>query len=120
MQTFQRKCAQIDARYPGMSEKDIVRKLLGRAPTEIAADSDDDGGDGATSSSSIGVTGTQGGRLLVCFLVRAVRSDSVPKFLNDGVAAFLRLQVPKVALFPGAKLCIEEGIKFLPKLEAAL
>ena len=71
------------------------------------------------SSSSVGVTGEQGGRLLACFLVRAKKQGGV-SFLADGVEAFLIKQVPKVALYPAAKVCVEKAIKFLPKLEACL
>ena len=113
--TYERKCKQIDQRYPEMSEKDIVKKLLGRTGKEMATDSDDE----SVSVKSVGVTGEQGGRLLVCFLVRAERQGGV-SFLDQGVANFLEKQVPKVALYPSAKLCVEKAIKFLPKLEAGL
>lgn len=125
MQTFERKCRQIDARYPGKSAKEIVKALLGRSAQQLTVDSEDeeDEGEGSASTSQrasqrVGVTGEQGGRLLTCFLVRAERAGDV-SFLADGVAAFLEKQLPKVALYPAAKLCIEKAIKFLPKLNAA-
>ena len=117
-ETYTRKCAQIDLRYPEMSAKDIVKKLLGRAADVMENDSDDEA-DAASSSNSIGVTGEQGGRLLACFLVRAEQDNSVP-FLANGILAFLHKQVPKVVLYPAAKLCIEKAIKFIPKLKAGL
>ena len=87
---------------PQMSEKEIVKKLLGRSKSEVEADSDDESSH-SLSSSSVGVTGEQGGRLLACFLVRAKKQGGV-SFLADGVEAFLIKQVPKVALYPGPLL----------------
>ena len=118
-QTYQRKCQQIDQRFPGKSPKEIVKALLGRGAQQAALDSDDEADGDASTSTPVGVTGEQGGRLLTCFLLRAQRAGDV-SFLADGVAAFLEKQKPKVALFPAAKLCIEKAIKFLPKLEAGL
>ena len=102
-----------------------MKALLGRSAQQLTVDSEDeeDEGEGSASTSQrasqrVGVTGEQGGRLLTCFLVRAERAGDV-SFLADGVAAFLEKQLPKVALYPAAKLFIEKAIKFLPKLNAA-
>ena len=116
-ETYERKCKQLDARFPNLSPKEIVKKLLGRAAAEMEADSDDDA---PPRCAAVGVTGEQGGRLLTCLLVRATQLDDPPPFLSDGVLAFLNKQLPKTAMFPAAKLCIEKAIKFHPKLERCL
>ena len=118
LETYRRKCEQIDNRFGDMSAKEIVKSLLGRGAQAMEMDSDDEDEEGY-SSDSVGVTGEQGGRLLTCFLVRAEKVGDV-SFLKDGVATFLEKQKPKVALYPAAKLCIEKAIKFLPKLERGL
>ena len=74
---------------------------------------------GAPSQAAVGVTGEQGGRLLVCLLVRAEQAGR-DAFLADGVKAFLEKQAPKVVLYPAAKLCVEKALKFLPVLERGL
>ena len=145
-ETYERKCKQIDTRFRDLSTKEIVKKLLGRsmqqvqhvlrgarsahcpartrsAPTcahvpQVCADSDDEAL-GAPSQAEVGVTGPQGGRLLVCLLVRAEQAGE-DTFLADGVKAFLEKQAPKVVLFPAAKLCLEKALKFLPVLERGL
>ena len=35
-----------------------------------------------------------------------------------GSKAWLEKQLPKCALFPAAKICVQQAIKFLPKLKA--
>jgi hypothetical protein len=117
-ETFERKCKQLDTRFSGQAPKEVVRKLLGRTAAEMDMDSEDEGE--RQSSSSVGVTGEQGGRLLVCFLVRAAEQEDPPSFLDDGVLAWLNKQLPKVQMYPASKLCIEKAIKFLPKLERCL
>ena len=117
-QTFERKCTQLDMRFSGQPPKQVVRKLLGRTAEEMEMDSDDEGE--PQSSRSVAVTGEQGGRLLVCFLVRAAQQEDPPSFLDDGVLAWLNMQVPKVQMYPAAKLCLGKAIKFLPKLERCL
>ena len=37
-----------------------------------------------------------------------------------GSKAWLEKQLPKCALFPAAKICVQQAIKFLPKLKAGL
>ena len=102
-----------------MSPKEVVKRLLGRAAAQMETDSEDDQ-DQQSSSRSVGVTTEQGGRLLTCFLVRAAKLDEPPSFLSDGVMAWLEKQVPKVQMYPAAKLCIAKAIKFLPKLQKCL
>jgi hypothetical protein len=118
-ETYERKCKQLDARFADMSPKEVVKKLLGRAASQMENDSDDDQ-ELQSSSRSVGVTGEQGGRLLTCFLVRAAELDEPPSFLSDGVMAWLEKQVPKVQMYPAAKLCVAKAIKFLPKLQKCL
>ena len=118
-ETYERKCHQLDARFPDSGPKEVVKRLLGRAASQMANDSDDDQ-EPQSSSRSVGVTGEQGGRLLTCFLVRAAELDEPPLFLSDGVMAWLEKQVPKVQMYPAAKLCVAKAIKFLPKLQKCL
>ena len=78
-ETYERKCKQLDARFPNLSPKEIVKKLLGRAAAEMEADSDDDA---PPRCAAVGVTGEQGGRLLTCLLVRATQLDDPPPLLE--------------------------------------
>ena len=57
---------------------------------------------------------------LACFL-HSLEEDG-GSFLDSvgGAAAWLEKQLPKCALFPAAKLCVQKAIKFLPVLEAGL
>jgi hypothetical protein len=110
LHVYCRRCEQIDARYPDADAKVVVSKLLGA----------DVNRDEASGSASTGVTGEQGGKLLACFLVRTEMADGTPSFLANGSKAWLEKQLPKCALFPSAKQCVEQAIKFLPKLKAGL
>jgi hypothetical protein len=109
--TYNRKCTLLDDRYPGQGFKAVATALLGN----------DLNLDEAGSSASIGVTGEQGGKVLACFLVRAEKAGGEDaKFLTKGSMAWLTKQLPKCLLHPTAKLCVEQAMKFLPKLYEAL
>ena len=58
--------------------------------------------------------------MLACFLVQKETADNVPSFLNNGSKVWLEKQLLACALFPAAKICVEQAIKFLPKLKAGL
>ena len=113
-QTYERKLEQIDRRFPSHGAKAIVKKLLGEDVSR------DDELPSERDTSGVGVTGEQGGRLLACFL-HSLEEDG-GSFLDSvgGAAAWLEKQLPKCALFPAAKLCVQKAIKFLPVLEAGL
>ena len=68
------RCEQIRERYPDISPKAIISKLLG-------ADVNRDEAGGAASTA---VTGEQGGKMLACFLVHTEMADDPPSFLTDG------------------------------------
>ena len=95
-----------------MDAKAILTKLLGADVHRDEA--------GGSADKSGAVTGEQGGKMLACFLVHTETADGVPSFLNDGSKAWLEKQLPKCALFPAAKICVEKAIKFLPTLKAGL
>jgi len=70
-----------------------------------------------SSSAAPPVTGEQGGRLLTCFLYWLEQEGKGP---NAGTQGWLEAQQPRFQLFPAQKLCIEQALKFLPKLTAGL
>jgi hypothetical protein len=123
MQTFKRKLEQIEARYPEMAPKVILKKLMGKDVSR-----DDLGRPGSSSDKSPPpVTGEQGGRLVACYLVKleheldnggddgGVLGDNDAKMWLENAKAN-----PIVMLRPATKLCVEKAIKFLPKLKAGL
>ena len=106
------RCEQIGERYPDMDAKAILSKLLGADVQRDEA--------GGSADKSGAVTGEQGGKMLACFLVQKETADNVPSFLNNGSKVWLEKQLLACALFPAAKICVEQAIKFLPKLKAGL
>ena len=104
MQTMSRKVALINVRYPDMPPTNVITKLLGC----------DVGKDNITSS----VTGEQGGKILCCYLFHMYENqpDETP-FLEKGILFWLELQLKRYAICaPAQKSCIEQAIRFLPKL----
>ena len=115
-----RRLAIIAKRYLQMEPKTILNKLLG---TDVSIDDPIPAGRGgsSTSTSSVGVTGEQGGKLLACYLHELEQTGEGQDIFSEGGAGqWLEKVKPKVLLRPAAKLCIEQALKFLPKLKAGL
>ena len=110
-QTYQRKLQQIEHRYDGMEPKAILKRLLGADTLR------DDEAVASSSSTASPVTGEQGGRLLMCYLYWLEQEGKGP---SAGTQGWLEAQQPRFQIFPAQKLCIEQALKFLPKLTAGL
>ena len=91
-----------------MEAKAILKKLLG---------SDTLRDEPVVSSSKVPVTGKQGGRLLACYLYSLEQEDTGP---SVGPATWLEGQKQRFMLYPAQKACIEQALKFLPKLKEGL
>ena len=119
-QSYSRYVRILGKRYPDARPKAIIKKLLGE---DVAFDWDAEGDSSSSSNTRSNVTGSVGGKILVCFLLSLEDPpNTLPDFIAEsgGVAQWLQAQLPKCALFPAAKLCIEKAIKHLPKYEAGL
>ena len=115
LQSYERYCNILQKRYPGLGPKAVIKKLLGE---DVKFDWDDEG-DSSTTHRKENVTGNVGGKILVCYLIRVeMEWDHIEA--AGGIAEWLQEQLPKCALFPAAKLCLEKAIKYLPKYEASL
>ena len=104
MQTYERKLQLIETRYPDKTPTEIITKML-RTNVDI-------------DEVSSAVTGEQGGKMLVCYLHHLYedKPDEAP-FLEDGIKEWLEEQLKKYPIcFPVQKSCIEQAIKFYPKL----
>ena len=92
-----------------MEPKAILKKLL--ASDTLREE------EAVASGSGLPVTGEQGGRLLACYLYSLERADEGP---SAGAQGWLEGQKPRFMLYPAQKLCIEQALKFLPKLMEGL
>jgi hypothetical protein len=90
-----------------MEAKVILKKLLGSDTLR----------DEPVVSRSVPVTGKQGGRLLACYLLSLEQAGTGPSVGTEG---WLEAQKPRFMLHPAQKSCIEQALKFLPKLKAGL
>jgi hypothetical protein len=107
----------IRSRYPDWEAKEILKKLLGK---DVSIDDPVPEGR-AGSSSGVGVTGEQGGRLLACYLYHLqMENDEDILGVDGGAQEWLEKAKPKVLLRPAAKICVDKALKFLPKLKAAI
>jgi hypothetical protein len=90
-----------------MEPKAILKKLLG---TDTLHDE-------VSPSSTAPVTGEQGGKMLACYLYSLEKEGTGP---SAGASAWLEAQKPRFMLNPPQKLCIEQALKFLPKVQRAI
>lgn len=90
-----------------MEAKSILKKLLGSDTLR----------DELVASRTVPVTGEQGGRLLSCYLYSLEQAGMGP---SAGAQAWLEGQKPRFMLHPAQKSCIEQALKFLPKLKEGL
>ena len=117
VQTNMRKLALIEKRYSGLSPREILKKLLGK---DVMADEQ---AGASNARDAVPVTGEQGGRILACYLYSLEQSDDGDDFFTldyIDTKAWLKAQQPRFLLYPAQKVCIEQALKFLPKLKAGL
>ena len=119
MQVYPRKLELLDARYEGMEPKEVVKRLLGNdvtggwtfPPTDEPVDHEAPGV----------VVGELGGMILTSYL-QSLSNDGWEIGGGSGLSVkeWLETQLPTYLLYPAQKACIEQALKFLPKLEEAL
>eukprot|EP00966_Prymnesium_polylepis_P329755 7385432-Prymnesium_polylepis.1 len=115
-QSYARYCRILEKRYADLGPKAVIKKLLGE---DVKFGWDEEGDSSTSNTRKENVTGDVGGKILVCFLI-SVEGEWDRIETAGGIAKWLQEQLPKCALFPSAKLCVEKAIKWLPKYEAGL
>ena len=103
---FDAKVKLIAERYNRLDPKSILKALLG-----VDVDKDEKVG--------TGVTGEQGGKLLGAYLYFLEQEKAI-SLLPDGAIAWLNEKRPRLMKFPAQKVCIDQALKWLPRLVKAL
>jgi hypothetical protein len=119
---YNERIEKIKKRYPETEPKAILKKLLGK---DVSVDDPIPDGRASSSSSDVGVTGEQGGRLLACYLFHLECDTGTSEDISDilqveSAEQWLAKAEPRVLLMPAARLCVQKAKAFLPKLKAGL